>query len=384
MSIALTQKQKQNYITYIDLLSSVINKTNPPKLSENVNWRFIFKKAEHNSVLNLIGYTLDKVNVKPSEDLYAEMANRRNFEILKETSQLHTTDLLLREFDRLNIDNLPLKGYFMKQYYPQSDFRTMGDVDILIDRKHFKKLDDIFTKLGFENAGVIKSSEMHFKKDFMYFEIHSDLNENDDNYYDDIWNRVKLRNDYKNSYEMTLEDFYIYLIYHAGKHFTRGGIGIRMVMDIYVFLKKYEDLNMSYIDDELKKMELYAFEKKLRSTAFNWFSDEKTVIDELGEFILYCSTFGKRKVAFYQSGKKTGGAYWIKQVFIPYKTMRSKYNYLNKAPALLPFSWVQLWFTRIFIKRDLNLKHGFSDRVSNLDEKDAKFMDNLMNDLELH
>lgn len=381
MSIALTEAQKEKFITYIDLLASVLNKTEPPALPEDFDWGFILRTAERNSVLNLIGYCMDKVNVKPPKKMYDYILNNLNFEILKETSQIHDVELILRDFDDEGIRNVALKGYFMKRLYPQSDFRTMGDIDILVDRKNFGKIKRIFENRGFEDANVIKSKEIHFLKDLMYFEIHSDLSERFEGYYDDIWDRVTLREGYKSSYEMKPEDFYAYMLYHSGKHFSAGGIGIRMIMDIYVFLTKYPSLDFEYIRSELDKMGLGAFEEGCRKLAFNWFSDEPTVINELGEFIMYCSTFGDRKVNFYQSGQKTGNNFWLKQVFIPYKSMRSRYHYLEKAPVLLPFSWVQYWFTRVFIARDLNLREGFSDRAVNLDEQDAEFMNKLMKDL---
>lgn len=383
MSISLTDKQKEKFITYIDLLASVINKTEPPTLPDDFDWDFIRRTAERNSVLNLIGYCMDKVNIKPPKNVYDLILNNLNYEILKESSQLHDVEHILKDFDDEGVRNVPLKGYFMKRLYPQSDFRTMGDIDILVDRHNFKIIKKIFEARGFEDVNVINSKEIHFKKDLMYFEIHADLSENYEGYYDNIWDRVTLRKGYKCSYEMNPEDFYAYMLYHSGKHFSGGGIGIRMIMDIYVYITKHPDLDFDYIKSELNKMGLATFEEGCRNLALNWFTEEPTIINELGEFIMYCSTFGSRKVNFYQSGKKTGNNFWLKQVFIPYKTMRTRYQYLENAPILLPFSWVQFWFTRIFIHRDLNLKEGFADRAINLNDKDAEFMNKLMDDLDI-
>lgn len=381
MSIALTDSKKKNYILYIDLLSSVINKTEPPVLPEDFNWSYARRIAERNSVLNLIGYCVDKVNVKPPKKLYDYIINNLNYEILKESSQLYDVEQVLKAFDEARIRNVPLKGYFIKHMYPQSDFRTMGDIDILVDRKSFGKIRKIFIEKGYEDLKVIKSKEIQFHKDLIHFEIHSDLSENYEGYFDDIWDKVTLRNGYEYSYEMSPEDFYVYMIYHCGKHFNKGGIGIRMIMDIYIYLSGRSKLDFDYINSELQRMNLSVFEKKCRELAFNWFSDEKTEINGLGEFVVYCSTFGDRKTNFYQSGKKTGKAFWLKQVFVPYRTMRRRYAYLEKAPVLLPFSWAQFWFTRIFLHRDLNLKSGLADRASNLSPQDAEFIDNLTTEL---
>ncbi|MGN1138445.1 MAG: hypothetical protein ACI4RM_03280, partial [Ruminococcus sp.] len=100
-------------------------------------------------------------------------------------------------------------------------------------------------------------------------------------------------------------------------------------------------------------------------------------------FILYSSTYGTRDVHFFQSMNKSKGGYWINQIFIPYKSMKKRFPYLKKLPFLLPFSWIQYWFIRLFISKDINFKGGISDRVSNLDSKNGEFVRNLMNELEI-
>ena len=383
MAIKLSESQKQLYIAYIDLLASVLNGEEPPRLPEDFDWDYFCRYAQRNSVANILAYSLDKVNIKPSDTVAAVLENDRRYHIIKETSQLVDIEKVIEECEKSKIKNAPLKGYFMKQLYPRGDFRTMSDIDFLTERKNFKKLEKIFTDLGFEKRDVIKSAEVHYTKGLLYCEVHSDLNENFDSYYNDIWDRVELRGGYSYSYRMKPEDFYIYMIYHAAKHFSHGGIGIRMVMDVYVCLNSFQNLDFEYINGELEKMNLSEFERAFRSLSLNWFSAEKTEVNEFGEFILYCSTFGAREVYFYQDGERTGGLYWLKQVFIPLNKLKGKYAYLNKMPFLLPVSWIQYWVKRVFISRDLNLKAGFSDRRKNLEGSDAEFVSNLMNELKI-
>lgn len=384
MAIKLSQSQKQLYIAYIDLLASVLNGEEPPKLPENFDWKYFCRYAQRNSVANILAYTIDKVNVKPPQVVADVLENDRRYHILKETSQIFDVEKVVAGCEKSGIKNVLLKGYFMKQLYPRSDFRTMTDVDILVHKKDFKKIEKIFTGQEFEKRGIIKATEKHFTKGLLYCEVHSDINENLGNYYDDIWDRVELREDFSYSYRMKPEDFYIYMIFHTAKHFSLGGIGIRMVMDVYVCLKAFKDLDRGYIDAELKKLNLVDFEREFRGLSLNWFSNEKTEINDFGEFILYCSTFGAREVYFYQDGKRTQKHYWLKQVFIPCETLKSKYSYLNKMPFLLPVSWGQYWFSRIVIHRDLNLKAGFADRRKNLEGDDAEFVTNLMNELKIN
>ncbi len=383
MDIALTDAKKKMFICYIDLLASVINNTQPPVIPEDFDWEYICRNAQRNSVLNILGYAVEKLDSKPSEQLRKVIENDRRYSILKETSQLFQVEKVLEEFEKAEIKNLPLKGYFIKSLYPRSDFRTMNDLDILVRKKDFKKVTGVFEKLGYTNKNILNSSEIHFSKDLLYFEIQSDLNCDDDSYYDNIWDKLSLREDYNYSYNMTPEDFYIYMVYHCANHFKSGGIGIRMVMDIYVFLKNYPNIDFEYINGQFKIIGIATFAEKLRELAQNWFSLEETKIDNFGEFILYSSTYGTRDVHFFQSMNKSKGGYWIKQIFIPYKSMKKQFSYLQKFPFLLPVSWVQYWFIRLFISKDINFKGGISDRISNLDSKNGEFVSNLMNELEI-
>ena len=46
---------------------------------------------------------------------------------------------------------------------------------------------------------------------------------------------------------MTDEDFYIYLIWHLYNHYTLSGTGLRAVLDVYVFNRKFrEKLDFQY------------------------------------------------------------------------------------------------------------------------------------------
>ena len=53
--------------------------------------------------------------------------------------------------------------------------------------------------------------------------------------------------------------------------------------------------------------------------------------------------------------------------------MAVNYPYLNKAPFLLPASWCSMWFKRIFIEKNVNVKNGFKNRLNYTDEDVAYY-----------
>lgn len=74
----------------------------------------------------------------------------------------------------------------------------------------------------------------------MNIEMHATLvHENEESYplLVNQLDRSTKRDGYSYSYEMSHEDFYIYMLVHNSNHFRIGGMGARMVLDSYVFLK---------------------------------------------------------------------------------------------------------------------------------------------------
>lgn len=64
--------------------------------------------------------------------------------------------------------------------------------------------------------------------------------------------------------KMTDEDFYLFILAHTCKHYSRGGTGLRSLLDVYMFLCAHPDLDRAYLNAELDKLELTGFEEKLR------------------------------------------------------------------------------------------------------------------------
>lgn len=224
----------------------------------------------------------------------------------------------------------------------------------------------------------------------MYIEMHRSLLKKDNKNYSLLENQLekaKVRDGYSYSKEMTLEDYYIYMLLHSAKHFSQGGIGIRMIADEYVFYKKYSDqLNQNYLSEQFEKLGITLFEKKLRDISLKWFSKGSEVkdFDDVEEYILLSMTLGRldvavmsemerRRVNTETGRKKSRFVNFISSLF-PNKTyMANKYSFVEKMPILLPYSWVCMWCRRIFIDRNINIKKGFNNRTSYTDDDVSYF-----------
>ena len=274
----LNDAQKKEYAYYLTLVSSVLNGTEPQLPYENCNLdhiRQISNDTRMDAIFDEAVLMLSK-KYSVSDKLLSYVKNNLNHWIYIDTMMKYEIESLLKCFDEGKIYNLPMKGYFLKEDYPNSFERSISDYDILFDINDIDRIKNIFKQNGYKFLQN-DDQQYHFvKAPFMYIEMHrSLLKKNDKNYslLENQLEKAKVRDGYSYSKEMTLEDYYIYMLLHSAKHFSEGGIGIRMIADEYVFYKKYSDLlNQKYLSEQFEKLGITLFEKKLRDISLKWFS----------------------------------------------------------------------------------------------------------------
>ena len=212
-------------------------------------------------------------------------------------------DKILDSFEKNQIKNIVLKGFELKKLYPKSDMRFMSDIDILISKKDAEKVSLIMTELGYKIISYGKEKDdVYFKDPIMNVEIHNALFDVQYKEYNSLFKTLdKMENiipKTKYQYNFSDEDFFLFLFVHTVKHYLSYGIGIRVVMDIYIYLKaKEKTLNWEYINDSLNKLKLYDFFEVFNHFIKVWFEDEKeNEIDiEIGKYIFRSGTYGNEK-----------------------------------------------------------------------------------------
>ena len=95
-----------------------------------------------------------------------------------------------------------------------------------------------------------------------------------------------------------VEDTYIYLVSHVFMHYLASGTGLRSLLDIRLFLTRYEnEMDLSYIESQLKKLGADDFEKKIRNIS-NSVSEPGDLSDEdksLLDGFIFSGTYGTKK-----------------------------------------------------------------------------------------
>ena len=363
MNNALNTNEK--YI--ILLLKSILNNSIPPEKPKDVSFEKIYSLAKYHNIDNMLFYAINKLKNKPSSELLKIWKERCYKGISRDLIQKMELDKILDSFEKNKIKNIVLKGFELKKLYPKSDMRFMSDIDILISKKDAEKVSLIMTELGYKIISYGKEKDdVYFKNPIMNVEIHNALFDVQYKEYNSLFKTLdkmeKIIPKTKYQYNFSDEDFFLFLFVHTVKHYLSYGIGIRVVMDIYIYLKaKEKTLNWEYINDSLNKLKLYDFFEVFNHFIKVWFEDEKeNEIDiEIGKYIFRSGTYGNEKNNRLNSlllieGKNSSQnkAKSILSIIFPnLELMQVGYPILKSFPFLLPIFYVVRGIKIILFKR---------------------------------
>ena len=369
------------YTKYImSLLKSTILGTQPLPLPADMDLKELFKTAKRHSVANILYNALAKLDITDvaAFSLFEqEHARALYFEV----KQQYYFEMVCAAFEKNNIRFVPMKGIVIKPLYPSPDMRLSGDLDIFVDKENCAKVKNVMTELGFETK-VFNESVGHDEyiiDNAVVVEIHRKLVSNKcpwDEKCQEITDRICVQEPYKYRYKMSDEDYYLYMIAHMAKHMKYSGAGIKMVLDVWVFLRSYgEKLDMDVLNSRLKYCGLEKFDDSIRGLVDYWFNDKEAdeLTKKLADYIVDSGSFGTHKQLIAgEMAKNASGTqsrtisvlrYYIQIFFMPYNQMKESYPVLKKAPVLLPFLWVYRASKTLFFKKEkaAKIKNRYKD-----------------------
>ena len=235
---------------------------------------------------------------------------------------------------------LPLKGAVLKNYYQKPGMREYSDYDILFDKTKSDKVKDIMLSLGFKMEHDDTGHDIvFFKKPVLNFEMHTHLfgighEPIMNNYYDNIFDRLRKDSDNRFGYHMSNEDFYIYMMAHEFKHYSTNGTGLRSLIDTYVFTSSVK-MDYEYIENELVKLGIAEYEKQSNALSKKLFSGEPLNDEDkrMLEYIISSGTYGTIGNGIEHTLEKNGGSkikYALNRFFVPIRKSNPRYLSFSK------------------------------------------------------
>lgn len=347
------------------------------EVSADFDWERAINTARVHNIAAILYYGAVNSGIGEEETYMQQLQQMTLHSSVLSLRQSYEIEQIEAAFAAENIEYMPLKGTVLKTIYPLPEMRTMGDADILIKLEQYPQIQAIMERLQFTFKNET-DHELVWKKPTLFLELHKSImttyNKDFYGYFGTGWGLAKPVPG-TTKYEMTAEDFYLYAFVHFTKHYRISGIGIKHLLDLWVYAEAKPELDWAYIRQELDKMHLLKFFENIKMTADVWFCDaaQTDVTDLITSVIFNSGQYGSAEQAIInrslQYGQKTASQMRvnraIKFVFLPYPAMTRKYAVLKKAPVLLPVMWVVRWFGILSPKRK-RMKNYF-EQVQEID-----------------
>jgi len=267
MTMTATRQQ------FLELLKAGLwgEKADGSLFKEGADWRKIMKTARQQTVQAVILYgieTLPEEAWPPKEVIHRLMMDRtRNVQMHRLLNS--TLNDVVQTLDSAGIPSVLLKGQGVAQNYAKPESRSCGDIDLYVGECNFTRAIEVISgmkndslKVGIECDHHVQISlnqveiELHKKADYMPgTRMNRDLQQwtiesIDSNFgtgslpsWDNAGTKVSLA-------PATFDAFFI--LHHAVRHMTTGGIGFRQLCDWAMYLHR----NHAHIDAEALKNKL--------------------------------------------------------------------------------------------------------------------------------
>ncbi len=346
---------------FIYLLACAINQIKPEyERVKAVNLKELFHQSKRHSVVAVMAYALEDAGF-PKEEI-AGFIEEKEKSIRKNILYKNELKEISKFLSENKIWHMPLKGALLMDIYPKIGMRQMADLDIYFDKTYADKVTEFMVSRGYDAVAVNHHlHDVYQKAPFFNIEMHKKLMSPFSPavvvpYYNNIEKNLLKCKENGFLYGFSPEDYYIYMIAHAAKHyFQGGGTGIRTLLDIYYYLKVLDGkLNFSYIENECKKINIDYFEESAKALANLIFSGNAYTLNEnqntMLNFILTSGTYGyytniiigriNNMNTDNEDISKLKGKYLFKRLFPDYQYMQAYYPAVRNRKYLLPIIWI--------------------------------------------
>lgn len=374
---------------FIDILSAYINDTEPKKTGSDLTGLVLLSKKH--KVFPIIYCVLKQYGCGFDPDDISCLKSSAMLEVAAGVQREDAFLKLYKDLEQEGTAPIVVKGSVLGHIYPQKNTRFSSDEDLLFTPDSLKRSDSVFSRHGLMPEPAEEDNTVFGKRNTsngLYIEAHVKL-------FPEFPKRNLIMNQmfedaFENSITVTIEgqsirtlsptEHLLFLILHSFKHFSYCGFGIRQVMDLIIFAKKYKAmLDTEKITSSLAEVDAIGFFDGMLSLCSKYFSvspddlgfedyfPEVYDTEDLMTDILSGGAYGNSSKERVHSSKMTlaaaeenEGVSSLTSFFPPLHIMKSTFKYLEKYPFLLPVSWCQRFIG--------HLKRNREERAFNVEE----------------
>ena len=353
----------------------IINTTFTGNINDliSADWQDLYNYAKQQALLPLF---LEGCHQYPeyqmNQLLFREKLLMESMEIILYQSQ--RTQSFLSVYDKLTAEGikpLVLKGLICRFTYGiLADHRPSVDEDIYIMKEDFETCKDVLTANGFIMESIIITEAVLSNIQHISFinnntglriEVHLNLmgifNSNRrkmNSFFQDAFTTCIVCNiEGHQIYSMNYTEHFLFLFLHFYKHFTSSGVGIRQLIDICIYDKRYHELiDWGMVEMRIKEMsadKLYADIMFIGKEYLGFELDSKFqgyCAEALLEDMMEAGVHGKTTKEQVLSGRVASSAMEnsdsiLRLIFPKVSTLSMGYPILYDKPYLIPIMWIR-------------------------------------------
>lgn len=306
---------------------------------EDCPWEKVLRLAAEQRVENLLWYALRSGMQVPAET--ASRLERAHNQAVFASVQIDAWLARIGEaLSARGAEHIPLRGAVLRGSYPQRDMRPMADLDYLVHTGDYPVIREAMEALGGKHVHTDGGHFTFVVPPGLHIEFHPNL------VYvmSPVGAQINPGWQYVRAGELTPEGNYLNHICHLASDLTRGGAGVRTIMDNWVCRHGPGDKpGRAAVERQLREFGLLDFARNVEQLADWWFGDgaASRVTEDLGDYILDSGAHGTLRHAVLAESACWGGTgALLRRAFYPMEEMKGRYPWLERRPWLLPAAWI--------------------------------------------
>lgn len=352
----------------------------------------LYDISKKHDLVHIISYALEKRELLPNSPISEKFKNEHIMAFFRHQKLVFELERLCKAFEEAGIEHIPLKGAVMRDYYPESWFRTSCDIDVLVKKEQLEKAEEVLKKqLGAKKDGESRHDIAYFTDNKIKIELHFSLVADNKNYKFEaellkVWDYAKPASGWK--YRCVLEDemFYLFHIAHIAVHFKEGGCGIKPILDLF-FLENKMEFDINKRNELIENSGLVKCCENSRALSRVWFgTDEETDITKrMGDFILSGGVYGSvaNRIILQNELSKGKVRYLLSRIFLPYDRLKYQYPVIQARKWLYPLFTLVRWSRLIFVRGNTKRQLTELKYVNGVEGSVPDNMKNMLKDMDI-
>lgn len=349
----------------IALLRGFVQET-APEIPEPMDIAALWRAAAQQNLLPVLAYENKRRRLFADEAICRRLDGLLHTAVGTAVQRCAAFEALSQTLSAHGIAHMPVKGYYLRALYPAPEVRTFGDIDILIHQEDRQKAHQLLLSLGYQ-PGNDWEPTYSYRKGAEYYELHTNLMDGNldgrsdlQAYFATAWNHAEPDDGLR--FRPAADFHLIYTVCHLAKHLYGGGAGLRMYLDVALYVRHFDSvLEWGKIANEFSALHLWDFFCTVMNACRTWFGvattcplpePEEDTLDALLSYTLDADLFGHLRdhavVRLRNGGEEaTRERVLLRMLFPSAEEIQQRYTFLQHRRWLLPAAWVVRLFANL-------------------------------------